>query len=438
MPLFGLTLLVLVGHLVHGYSPGIDFVGIGYNLLSANPEGGVGSAGGVDPGLKGVRKILQLSPGSVPKEVVYKSRHSCLQQKSTHVYYGTKSYQSRLGFGLKSSGQGNDGVLGAAFSLSAGYKKASSETNTNGNVMYDDETICNLGTARFAEELSPTHNFHVTFNFVAAVCRLPLTYNTAVYMKFLDDWGTHVVMGVDFGIKVIKRYESSMSEFIKHVQKSGGFGLKLGGFLSVDFHTFKASSAYKLQFGTYQTTLTAGSTSDPEPIGLTIKTIAEALNHDYWYGSDIVKACGHPLSSFGHVPPDWVTKQNNLVKALNGYAKFKLFKPPTDPQLQIPLTWPSGTYGFIKANTGCPKGRVPWHMGSRHQDDYSFLQRNHQWKERKNNNAVSNPHHMSIVVNNDITLGFCIKGEAKFTEFDGDWPAGDYCILKYGDCPKGK
>ncbi|XP_050416954.2 uncharacterized protein LOC126830600 [Patella vulgata] len=434
MQVLELTLLVLVGHLVHGYSPGIDFVGIGYNLLKANPEGGVGGAGGVDPGLNGVRKILQLSSGTVPKEVAYKPRHSCLQQKSTHVYYGSKSYQSRLGVGVTASGQGNTGVATAAFSLSAGYKRAYSETNKAGNVIFDDETICNLGTARFTEELSSQHNLHVTINFAAALCSLPVLYNSAVYMKFLDDWGTHVVMQVDFGTKLIKRYESSRTEFIKHVQKSGGFGLSVGGFLSLDFKTFKASSAYKLRFGTYQSTLTSGSTNQPEPIGLTIKTIAEALNKDYWQGSSVLKACGHSLSVLRF-------KQIHLVTALTGYAKFKLFTPPTDPQLRIPLTWPSGTYGLIKTTSGCPAGRVTWHEGMRHYDDYS----RHRAKTSefasnyyiKNSNEWSNPNHIAGTKGRDIDIEFCMKGDNKITEYDGDWPAGDYCILKYGDCPKG-
>ncbi|XP_050416955.2 uncharacterized protein LOC126830601 [Patella vulgata] len=328
-------------------------------------------------------------------------------------------------------GQGNTGVATAAFSLSAGYQRAYSETNKGGNVIFDDETICNLGTARFTEELASHHTLHVTTNFAAALCSLPATYNTASYMKFLDDWGTHVVMQVDFGTKVIKRYESSMTEFINHVQKSGGFGLSVGGFLSVDFRTFKASSAYKLRFGTYQSTLTSGSTSQPEPIGLTVKTIAEALNTNYWGGTDVSKACGgHPLT-YLH------TKQSNLVKALTGYAKFKLFKSPTDPQLRIPLTWPSGTYGLIKAVSGCPAGRVTWHLGSRHQDDYNRHRHMPPQIELKNHNEWSNPNHIAGSKGQDITLDFCMKGDEKITEYDGDWPAGDYCILKYGDCPKG-
>ena len=37
-----------------------------------------------------------------------------------------------------------------------------------------------------------------------------------------------------------------------------------------------------------------------------------------------------------------------------------------------------------------------------------------------------------------IQTGFCIKGVTKVSNFDLDWPRGDYCILKYGDCPSGE
>ncbi|KAK6173923.1 hypothetical protein SNE40_017295 [Patella caerulea] len=431
MHLLELALWMLVGHLVHGSNPGINFIGTGYNLLKANPEGGVG--GGVDPGLNTVRNIFQLSKGNVPKEVKYSNRHSCSQQSNSHVYYGTKSYQSRLGIGITASGQANGAVEGAAFSLSAGYHRANSETNSAGNVIFDNETICNFGSARFTDELSFQHNLHVTTNFAAAVCVLPILYNEAKYMQFLDDWGTHVITKVDFGTKVIKRYKSSREEFFKHVQKSGGFGFSILGFLSVDFRTFKESEAYKLQFGTFEKTLTAGSTSYPQPVGLTIKTIAEALNYDYWWGPLVSMACGHSLT-FLH------SKQSNLVKALNGYAKFKLFTPPKDPQLLIPLTWPVGTYGLIATKSGCPAGGVTWHGGARHQDGYTFHRRTHYpvvYKTIPNKNAFSAHNHIGGTQGQDITLQFCMKGAKQTTGFDSIWPKGDYCILKYGDCPGG-
>ena len=31
-----------------------------------------------------------------------------------------------------------------------------------------------------------------------------------------------------------------------------------------------------------------------------------------------------------------------------------------------------------------------------------------------------------------------MKGDRLLSEFDVDWPAGDYCLLKYGSCPTGR
>ena len=40
----------------------------------------------------------------------------------------------------------------------------------------------------------------------------------------------------------------------------------------------------------------------------------------------------------------------------------------TDMTLQIPVTWPLGTYGLIKTTHGCPQGKVTWYSGWREQD----------------------------------------------------------------------
>lgn len=36
--------------------------------------------------------------------------------------------------------------------------------------------------------------------------------------------------------------------------------------------------------------------------------------------------------------------------------------------MKIPVTWPHGTYGFYKANTGCPKSPIGFSEGWRRQD----------------------------------------------------------------------
>ena len=47
------------------------------------------------------------------------------------------------------------------------------------------------------------------------------------------------------------------------------------------------------------------------------------------------------------------------------------------------------------------------------------------------------PFYIGVKDDERIQTGFCIKGVTKVSNFDLDWPRGDYCILKYGDCPSG-
>ena len=40
---------------------GVTFIGIGYNILDGNPEGGDSGSGGVDPGLLVSRRVFELT-----------------------------------------------------------------------------------------------------------------------------------------------------------------------------------------------------------------------------------------------------------------------------------------------------------------------------------------------------------------------------------------
>ncbi|KAK6173994.1 hypothetical protein SNE40_017354 [Patella caerulea] len=431
LKILNLLLLLLVDHQSSGVVyHGIDFVGIGYNLLTGNPDGG--SGGGVDPGLNTLRQIFQLTtvPSTpIPKEVLYKLRLSCLRSQSVDIFYGAKSYQTKLSSGVESSGNGNVGLAKFSFSLSHQFQQVNSEISKNRRVLQDDETICNLGNARFAEELAMTDGYSVTRNFAAAVCQLPVNYDVTSYMRFLDEWGTHVTIQVEFGTKNIVRNQASLVEFIQHVQKSGGTGFSVGGSymgfgasLGVDFETFKQSDKYELRFGQRQTTLHSGNATLPEPIALKVKTIITALNPVYWRSPDVMSACPTMKTQM-------TSKTNNLLKALDGYAAFKMAPHATDPELKIPITWPAGTYGLVKSTSGCPAGRVTWHEGSRHQDT----------EDTRNKNSWSSPIHISgrFSHKDDMTVNFCMKGDITISVFDVNWPAGDYCILKYGNCPTG-
>ena len=85
---------------------GLQFIGVGYNLLKGNPEGGELSRGGVDPGLLLTRKIFKLTFNtnkvsvdgqiSVPDQVVFEHRTSCVESDRKEMFCGAKSYQDEL------------------------------------------------------------------------------------------------------------------------------------------------------------------------------------------------------------------------------------------------------------------------------------------------------------------------------------------------------
>ena len=88
-------------------------------------------------------------------------------------------------------------------------------------------------------------------------------------------------------------------------------------------------------------------------------------------------------------------------------------------------------YGLPKSIDGCPiNGGFNWESGSRVQDTENVGATN-MW---------SNPLHlMGPYAKNDMQQHFCMKTVDRVDECDVAWPAGQYCVLKYGeDCPKGK
>ena len=96
---------------------GLYFIGVGYNLLKGNPDGGDLKRGGVDPGLLLTRKIFKLSYDtnklsvdrkfSVPDQVYFSPRDSCLSKSKKSVVSGAKSYQRELSIYVQASGEAN-------------------------------------------------------------------------------------------------------------------------------------------------------------------------------------------------------------------------------------------------------------------------------------------------------------------------------------------
>ena len=118
-------ILIIIGMTVvvkgsGGAPKGLHFVGVGYNLLKGNPEGDA-RYGGVDPGLLITRKIFQLTWNtnkttvdnrfSVPDQVTFAPRLSCVTTYKKDVFSGSKSYQEKLNVDVQVSGKRKNRVL---------------------------------------------------------------------------------------------------------------------------------------------------------------------------------------------------------------------------------------------------------------------------------------------------------------------------------------
>ena len=94
---------------------GLRFLGVGYNILEGNPDGGQLSLGGVDPGLLSLRKIFKLTWDTsktsvdglyrVPDQVEFTHRSSCVETTTNEVFSGAMSYQDKLKVDVKTSGE---------------------------------------------------------------------------------------------------------------------------------------------------------------------------------------------------------------------------------------------------------------------------------------------------------------------------------------------
>lgn len=107
--------VAVVSHAQMDSPKGLHFVGVGYNLLEGNPDGGDVSNGGVDPGLLFTRKIFKLTWKTnkvsvdkkyiVPDQVSFAPRASCVTTNKKEVFSGSKSYQEKLNVDVDVSGE---------------------------------------------------------------------------------------------------------------------------------------------------------------------------------------------------------------------------------------------------------------------------------------------------------------------------------------------
>lgn len=439
---FVTCLCLSVLHLFHAsLPPAALFVGMGYNLLKGNPDGDSHINTGKDPGLLMTRQILKLDPPDSPRELSYHEYPLCFPTHYKEVFYGTKSYQTRLLHDLIDIGNTTGDLSSHAFSLSEGYQSVIHETNMGDFVYIDEISLCNKGRSRYMTNLASSHKFNVGDEFAATVCSLPGTNNNQTYMDFLQDWGTHVVMETEIGWEKKIRKRLAVADIVSSLigtypELLVPTGAARGQTSSVSLSTtFTDNPTYldTLNLNSRMTTVSStskGSEHVSEPIKYKVVSIDEMLDAKYWQApEDIVdeKLCSR---GFENSLPVW---RNNIQQALKAYAGYLQAPSPTDIAPSHPVSWPSESFALPEPTNGCPADNGPWETGSTTHTVNSTI--------ATNPNNTFQYHGMQLKglqTPTTLKMSYCTRAEEASVSRSLAWPSGSYCIARVSSrCPSG-
>ncbi|XP_072180075.1 uncharacterized protein [Diadema setosum] len=415
-----------------------NFLGVGYDIIDGNPDGGDISNGGVDPGLKSTWPVFRLTYNDrviedgylLPDQVVYSRRDSCVSQQ--YVFYGTQSYVEKLEEDVDR--EGTVRIVFGSFSKSKHYESVYVGANSQSHVYYEDKTVCSRAQARYRLETAEQESHPLDNGFVAFACDLPHVYNETMYMKFLQARGTHVVTAVHLGIKNIERYEETTEGFVHYAMEEVGSSVSTfanyKGYRSgvkVEMNEFRAGLQAGMKFGSKTYSYVAGSEDFHEPFRVTVREMDELFKPEYW-------ALFDQYVAEGYCPHGWLggleQVRANIITALINYAVWREAQEASDPDpIAIPVTWPRGKYTLPKPVDGCPNSHFGWPEGRRYHDT----------EDKNSNNVWSSPNHLyGYKSSNNMEQWFCSKTVTEQDDYDWTFQPGKYCIMrKGGSCPLG-
>ncbi|XP_034333817.2 uncharacterized protein [Magallana gigas] len=405
------------------------YLGIGYNLIKGNPDGGEWAKLGQDPGLQLTRNILEtdIDGNSYIKRTSYPQ---CTQMSSTSVFYDPESYKEYLLHYISTPDGNAPKFSSSAFSANPLYQDIKQRTLSQHDVFRDDITSCTSEHARYVHPIVPVERNLVSNEFSHDVCKLPLTYDRDSYRSFLDRWGTHVTMEVDLGIRNVSRHRLSISDLATYLLDSGRDGAAVlqtedlmgyGSVIKLNMSNIHHSDFPKLPHGASLTEFSTGAQVQA-PISWTMIPISDVMAEEYWRVQDSLVDSGICREI------NLTVWKMNLERALIDYPSLIGGEVPPPLEIKLPVTWPSGTYGLYMSTSGCPTDPIGFETGYVTQDT----------EDRSNSNQWSGGIHMTGPLNNDaITTRFCVKQTTTSTEYSRAWPKGNYCIAKKFNCPSG-
>ncbi|XP_078338770.1 uncharacterized protein LOC111101591 isoform X2 [Crassostrea virginica] len=405
------------------------YLGVGYNLIRGNPDGGEWAKLGQDPGLQLTRNVLETSVdgSSYVKRTAYPQ---CTHMASTALFYDPDSYQDYLLHYISITESGTSAVSTYAFSASPLYQDIKQRMLTQHDVFRDEITSCTSEHARYVLPVVPTERNLVTNEFAHDACGLPLAYDATSHKSFIDRWGTHVTMEVDLGSRNVSRYRLSVADLAAYLLETGHNGASVlkaeplygyGSLVQLNMSHMHHSDFPKLQHGSHLTDFSTGSPT-LAPISWSMIPISDVMDDKYW------RVMGDLTDSGICKEINLTVWKANLQRAQGEYATSISGETPTSLEIKLPVTWPSGTYGLYMPVSGCPTDPARFQTGYVTQDT----------EDRSNSNQWTAGIHMQGPMSHGaITTRFCVRQTPETNDYNRAWPRGNYCIAKKGNCPSG-
>ncbi|CAC5392654.1 unnamed protein product [Mytilus coruscus] len=368
-------------------------LGLGYDLLKANPEGGRFSTSGLDPGVKPTRQILNIDDSNRNILIRVDNITFCNNHTTYEYFSDAKTKQEYL---LRD------------------YVTSALNSATKPNVITVAEiTVCNRGRSRYVMPPAYPSLHKLSDEFIAAVCSLPTSYDPTVYSQFLKDWGTHVVVEVETGTKTVGQYEIPATKVAEDLFKKYTHPpiwkvviVKDDGTLAyLNTSNLLTSDLKTLTTGNQPKQLNVGRMGISEPLEFHLVSIARFLNDDFWTNDNI--------QHWDSICPTMMQRnvsviKQNLLKAMNEYPS---------------------SYHIMSAPSGCPHSHIWFETGWRYYDN----------EDDTGNNSWSSGHHLAGDTHSkrNCKFYFCTQMSRNTGIYQRNWPVGNYCILKYGTCPSG-
>jgi len=444
------TLLAIVVTCLLVLRPGVaqpiisstTYLGTGYDLSIGNPEGEDIFNGGLDPGLKPTTQILVVTPNNderngCPEEATCARLE--LQVAHTDLADDLLKYQEQL---KRNWILEEDEALPSSAPLHGLFGSRVTE-QVRDLVEKRGGVVLTVQDWELHAEASYNYrsNHKLNREFVIDVCNLPEEFNNetqSVFFNFLRTWGTHVIVQVRLGRKVIERSSYSQKEYLSFLlrQQSNSSAVTV----SVD-----AKSRQKLVTSSSESTAPhiaeiargliasnlrgdlksrreMGSRNAPVPLNSHLEELSTFVSSSYIDHS--TAACARSESGLEKLRSSLEESMREYLKASSGGEALQPVVRKFEMSAAASTVWPTGSYAYLQPTTGCPAG-------------FETGMRRHDLEDNSAGTAFSEgiSRSLSGTFEQDVQLEFCVKSFP--TPEEVEWNLGSYCVLKKGTCPAG-